>query len=151
MLHHVHAIPLHVYFVLVFFLSLEVVTIPDYHGCYYCCCHCCFLSQADPKLLSIFSTAQLRSEKPEWQELLMRHAHSLTDDEVIRLKQLRRRSKSCVYAGGNRQKRQRKQKLAYREQTQLADDNVALRAQVATLRTRVLTLEAKLAAVGPLA
>ena len=81
----------------------------------------------------------------------MGYAHSLTDDEVIRLKELRRRSKSCVDARENRQKRQRKQKLAHREQTQLADDNVALRAQVATLRTRVLTLEAKLAAVGPLA
>ena len=81
----------------------------------------------------------------------MGYAHSLTDEEVVRLKQLRRRSKCCVYAGGTRQKQQRRQTLANREQTQLADDNVALRAQVATLRTRVLTLEATLAAVGPLA
>ena len=92
-------------------------------------------------------------EKPEWQELLKGHAASLTDEEVTRLKQLRRRSKCCVYAGGTRQKQQKKQKLAHREQAQLVDENVALRAEVATLQARLQTMEAlvaRLSAVGPL-
>ena len=105
-------------------------------------------------MLGIFNTEQLRMEKPEWQELLKGHAPSLTDLEITRLKQLRRRSKCCVYAGGTRQKQQRKQKLAHREQEQLAEDNVALREEVATLHERLQALEAmvaRLAAVGPLA
>merc|ERR1719506_1344776 len=51
---------------------------------------------ADKKLRGIFSTEQLRMAKPEWQKLLAVHSATLTDEEVTRLKQLRRRSKCCV-------------------------------------------------------
>eukprot|EP00729_Bicosta_minor_P009008 gene9008-23747_t len=108
---------------------------------------------ADAKLQSIFSTAELRMEKPQWLVLLKGHP-SLTDEEVTRLKQLRRRSKCCVYAGGTREKQQAKQKMVRKEQAQLATDNASLRSEVAALQHRCQALEAlvaKLAKVPPLA
>lgn len=112
-----------------------------------------FFFKADAKLQSIFSTAELRMEKPQWLVLLKGHP-SLTDEEVTRLKQLRRRSKCCVYAGGTREKQQAKQKMVRKEQAQLATDNASLRSEVAALQHRCQALEAlvaKLAKVPPLA
>ena len=54
------------------------------------------LDPLDNKLLTIFSTEQLRLGKAAWAALL--RATPISPKELVRVKQLRRRSLSCVYA-----------------------------------------------------
>ena len=62
---------------------------------------------ADAVLLGLFSKEQLRATKAEWMQLLAKASHTLCPDQVTRLKQLRRRSKCCLYSDTYRQQRER--------------------------------------------
>ena len=104
---------------------------PDYRGA--------LRDPADFKLLTVFTQAELLAEPEEWKQLIC--SRQLTEPELKRAKQLRRREKSKTYAKLDRKKAAVRRRQATTVQGMLAELNDQLRAENDALTLRVRQLE----------